>query len=60
VTVDVPLFPLDVAVIVTVPVFLPVTSPVELTLAVGPSLDCQVNVALGTALPFASVADAVS
>jgi hypothetical protein len=60
VTVEVPLLALDVAVMVTVPAFLPVTSPEALTLAIGPSLDCQVNVALGTALPCASVADAVS
>jgi hypothetical protein len=48
---DVPLLPLEVAVIVTEPTFLPVTSPLELTLAVVPSLDCHVKVAVVTVLP---------
>jgi hypothetical protein len=60
VIVELPLFALDVAVIVTVPAFFPVTSPLEFTLAVGPSLDCHVKVALGTVLPFASNAVAAS
>jgi hypothetical protein len=60
VIVEVPFFALDVAVIVTVPAFFPLTSPAALTVAVAPSLDCHVKVALGTGLPLASDADAVS
>jgi len=41
---DVPLFVPEVAVIVTEPAFFPVTSPLEVTLATGPSLDCHVKV----------------
>jgi hypothetical protein len=58
--VELPLFALDVAVIVTVPAFFPVTSPLEFTLATGPSLLDQVKVALLTVFPLASNAVAES
>ena len=57
---DVPLLVPDVAVIVTEPAFLPVTSPFEFTLATGPSLDCHVKVRPLIVFPSASMPVAVS
>lgn len=48
---DVPLLAFEIAVIVAVPAFLPVTSPPELTVATVPLLVCHVNVAPVTVLP---------
>jgi hypothetical protein len=45
---------------VALPAFFAVTSPVELTLAIGPSLVCHVKDAPLIALPWASTAVAVS
>src|SRR5689334_24095499 len=60
-TVAVPLLPSLVAVIVTgPPAPTPVTSPLELTLAIVLSLDCQVITRPVNGLPFASLGVAVS
>src|SRR5258708_1681550 len=61
VTADVPLFPSDVAVIVTgPPAILPLTRPFASTVAIVASLVCHVTVRPVSGLPFASFGVAVS
>jgi hypothetical protein len=60
VTTDVPLLPSSLAVMVTTPIFLPLTRPVELTDASLESDDDQVNARPVIGSPFASTALAVS